>query len=121
MWKELSPDEDRKLVARCLEGDPLAFEELVRKYQQAVINLAYHYIGYKNEVEDIAQKVFVKVYFSLPKFDIQRPFFPWLIAIRYSQDLNGTPRQRYLGSARSTVRKTSATRSSVTWGSPVRR
>ena len=85
MWKESSPEEDSKLVARCQEGDPLAFEELVRKYQQSVINLVYHYIGYKNNVEDIAQKIFIKIFFSLPKFDINRPFFPWLYRIAINQ------------------------------------
>jgi RNA polymerase sigma-70 factor (ECF subfamily) len=85
VWKESSPDEDRELVARCQEGDPLAFEELVRKYQQSVINLVYHYIGHKIDVEDIAQKIFIKVYFSLPKVDIRRPFFPWLYRIAINQ------------------------------------
>ena len=85
MWKESSPDEDSSLIARCQEGDPLAFEELVRKYQQSITNLVYHYIGYKDDVEDIAQKVFVKIYFSLPKFDIKRPFFPWLYRIAINQ------------------------------------
>jgi len=85
VWKESSPDEDSSLIARCQEGDPLAFEELVRKYQQSITNLVYHYIGYKDDVEDIAQKVFVKIYFSLPKFDIKRPFFPWLYRIAINQ------------------------------------
>jgi RNA polymerase sigma-70 factor (ECF subfamily) len=79
------PDEDRELVARCQEGDSIAFEELVRKYQQTVMNLAYHYIGNRNEVEDAAQKIFMKVYFSLPKFDNRRPFFPWLYRIAINQ------------------------------------
>jgi RNA polymerase sigma-70 factor, ECF subfamily len=85
VWKEYSPDEDKKLVARSQEGDQLAFEELVRKYQQVILNLAYHYIGRRDEIEDIAQKIFSKVYFSLPKFDIRRPFFPWLYRIAINQ------------------------------------
>ncbi|MEJ2245897.1 MAG: RNA polymerase sigma factor [Acidobacteriota bacterium] len=85
MWKESSPDEDSSLIARCQEGDSLAFEELVRKYQQSVTNLAYHYIGHKDDVEDVAQKIFVKIFFSLPKFDIKRPFFPWLYRIAINQ------------------------------------
>ncbi len=85
MWKEPFPEEDQKLVARSQEGDALAFEELVRKYQQIVLNLAYHYIGRRDEIEDIAQKIFSKVYFSLPKFDIRRPFFPWLYRIAINQ------------------------------------
>ena len=79
------PDDDQKLVARCQKGDPLAFEDLVHKYQQTVFNLVYHYIGYRNEVEDVAQKVFTKIYFSLPKFDVNRPFFPWLYRIAINQ------------------------------------
>jgi RNA polymerase sigma-70 factor (ECF subfamily) len=83
--KEPNPDEDRELVARCCKGDPLAFEELVRKHQQMVLNLAYHYLGYQNDIEDVAQKIFTKVYFSLPKFDTRRPFFPWLYRIAINQ------------------------------------
>jgi RNA polymerase sigma-70 factor (ECF subfamily) len=97
VWKEPSPEEDQKLVARSQEGDQLAFEELVRKYQQAVLNLAYHYVGRRDEIEDIAQKIFSKVYFSLPKFDIRRPFFPWLYRIAINQcydELRRAKRQR---------------------------
>ncbi|MBN2243226.1 MAG: RNA polymerase sigma factor [Acidobacteria bacterium] len=81
MWNESSPEDDRELVARCIDGDTLAFEELVKKYQQSVLNLVYHYIGTRSDVEDIAQKIFIKVYFSLPKFESGRPFFPWLYRI----------------------------------------
>ena len=85
MWDESHSEEDRKLIVRCREGDQLAFETLVTKYQQTIFNLACHYVGYKDEVEDIAQKIFLKVYFSLPKFDIRRPFFPWLYRIAINQ------------------------------------
>jgi len=73
------------MVGRCQKGDSLAFEELVRKYQQTVFNLAYHYLGSRNEIEDVAQKIFTKIYFSLPKFDSRRPFFPWLYRIAINQ------------------------------------
>jgi RNA polymerase sigma-70 factor (ECF subfamily) len=85
VWNENSPEEDSELVARCHEGDPLAFEELVRKYRQSVLNLVYHYIGYKGDIEDVAQKIFIKIYFSLPKFDTRRPFFPWMYRIAINQ------------------------------------
>ena len=85
MWHESSQEEDRILVARCQEGDPSAFDELVKKYQKSVINLVYHYFGHGNDIEDIAQKIFIKVYFSLQKFDLKRPFFPWLYRISINQ------------------------------------
>ena len=85
MWKDSPPEEDRELVTLCQKGDQHAFEKLVRKYQQTVLNLAYHYIGHRNEIEDVAQKIFVKVYFSLEKFDTNRPFLPWLYRISINQ------------------------------------
>jgi RNA polymerase sigma-70 factor, ECF subfamily len=85
VWKESDADEDRQLVAGCRNGDQLAFEQLVQKYNQTILNLVYHYIGARNDVEDVAQKIFTKVYFSLPKFDDRRPFFPWLYRIAINQ------------------------------------
>jgi RNA polymerase sigma-70 factor, ECF subfamily len=97
VWQEPYSEEDRDLVDRCQKGDPSAFEELVRKYQQSVLNLVYHYIGYKDDIEDVAQKIFIKIYFSLPKFDLSRPFFPWLYRIAINQcydELRRIRRQR---------------------------
>ncbi len=85
MAREAQADDDRDLVGRCQQGDEVAFETLVRKYQQSIVNLVYHNIGGRADVEDIAQKIFSKVYFSLPKFDNERPFFPWLYRIAVNQ------------------------------------
>jgi RNA polymerase sigma-70 factor (ECF subfamily) len=85
VWKEPNSDEDREMVTQCQKGDPRAFERLVNKYQPTVLNLAYHYIGHRNDIEDIAQKIFIKIYFSLSKFDLRRPFFPWLYRIAINQ------------------------------------
>ncbi len=85
MWNPSNPEKDRELIARCKSGDPTAFEELVARYQQTVFNLVYHYVGRRDEVEDTAQKIFSKVYFSLPYFDNNRPFFPWLYRIAINQ------------------------------------
>ncbi len=78
-------DEDRDLVRRCLAGDETGFEALVHKYQQPIFKLVYHNLGPHTDVEDVSQKIFTKVYFSLPKFDISRPFFPWLYRIAVNQ------------------------------------
>ena len=85
MWNKSYPEDDRELVDLCRKGDQVAFEELVRRYQQTLFNLVYHNIGYRLDVEDIVQKIFIKIYFSLPKFDIRRPFFPWLYRIAVNQ------------------------------------
>ncbi len=96
-FKAPFPEEDHQLVARCKKGDERAFEELVRKYQQTVFNLIYHHLGHRSDVEDIAQKIFIKVYFSLERFDNKRAFFPWLYRIILNQcydELRHVRRQR---------------------------
>ena len=85
MEKDPYSDDDSDLIRRCKKGDESAFEEIVRKYQQTVFNVVYHNIGHRGDVEDVAQKIFTKVYFSLSKFDDNRPFFPWLYRIAINQ------------------------------------
>jgi RNA polymerase sigma-70 factor, ECF subfamily len=97
--RDSATEDDRELVTRCQNGEERAFEELVRKYQQTVCNLIYHSIGNRLDVEDVAQKVFSKIYFSLPKFDNRRPFFPWLYRIAVNQcydELRKLKRRRIL-------------------------
>jgi len=83
--KDPYSEDDSDLIRRCKKGDESAFEEIVRKYQQTVFNVVYHNIGHRGDVEDVAQKIFTKVYFSLSKFDDNRPFFPWLYRIAINQ------------------------------------
>ncbi len=85
MWRKENTAEDLELVRRCQNGDDDAFEELVRKYQQTLFSVIHHNIGRRGDVEDIAQKIFSKLYFSLRKFDLNRPFFPWVYRIAINQ------------------------------------
>lgn len=59
--------EDAQLVSRCLDGDTAAYEELVRKYQDAVFATALYYTGRHGAAEDIAQDTFLIAYRSLPR------------------------------------------------------
>lgn len=72
---------DAELVSQTLKGDPKAFEQLIRRYQALVFRIVYHYLGRRNEVEDVAQEVFLKVYRSLGQYDTSRPFKAWLSRI----------------------------------------
>ena len=50
---------DRELVESVLGGDGSAFQPLVERYQNLVFNIVFHYMGRREEVEDIAQEVLV--------------------------------------------------------------
>jgi len=57
-------DPDAALMLRVKQGDMGAFEELVEKYKQPVINLVYRSLHDSTEAEDLAQNVFLQVYKS---------------------------------------------------------
>ncbi len=85
MWHELNCEEDRDLIRRCQAGDDSAFEGLVNKYQRELLHIVSWNVGSAAEAEDIVQEVLCKVYFSLRKFDNERPFYPWLRRVAVNQ------------------------------------
>lgn len=85
MWHELNCEEDKGLIRRCQQGDDGAFETLAGKYQRELLNLVSWNVGSAAEAEDVVQEVLCKVYFSLSKFDNDRPFYPWLRRVAINQ------------------------------------
>ena len=79
---------DVELVAAVLRGDPHAFEEIVARHQRLVFNIIYRYLGRRDEVEDLAQEVFLKVFASLRSFDNSRPLLPWISRITANRCLD---------------------------------
>jgi len=73
--------EDLELINRFLSGEMEAFEMLVRKYQNRVINTAYSLAGNVSDAEDIAQDVFLKIYHGLSSFKAKAKFSSWLYRI----------------------------------------
>ena len=76
---------ETELVRRSQLGDAIAFEELVRGCKQKVFGLIYQILRSPEEVEDVAQEVFVKLYFSLPQFRLDSSFQAWLYRIVVNQ------------------------------------
>lgn len=72
--------DERALVVRSRAGDHDAFAALVRRHQAVALRVAGLFAP-AHEVEDACQEAFVKAYRALGRFDPQRPFRPWLLAI----------------------------------------
>ena len=72
---------DQELVARAQRGDKKAFDLLVVKYQQKVVNLVSRYVREPNEAMDVAQEAFIKAYKALPRFRGESAFYTWLYRI----------------------------------------
>ena len=76
-----SPENDSDLVLAFKNGDHSAFEKIVLKYQDRVFNLCYRFLGNKQEAEDTAQEIFIKVYRALKGFKLKSSFYTWLYRI----------------------------------------
>jgi RNA polymerase sigma-70 factor (ECF subfamily) len=69
------------LIRRCLRGDQLAWEMIVRQYRRKVFNVAYKFVGKHEEAEDLTQDIFLKIFKSLDTFDRRANFQTWLISV----------------------------------------
>jgi RNA polymerase sigma-70 factor (ECF subfamily) len=81
-------DPDAALMLLVKQGDTAAFEQLVEKYKQPVLNLVYRMLRDLTEAEDIAQNVFVQVFKSASRYEISSKFSTWLFTIARNLSLN---------------------------------
>jgi RNA polymerase sigma-70 factor, ECF subfamily len=74
-------DDLRLLIRRCLERDQGAMLALVERFQGQVFGLCFRMLGQRQDAEDAAQETFVRVLKNLHRWDPERDFEPWLLAI----------------------------------------
>ena len=77
----MNDDQDKALVKRTLRGDRKAFEMIVRKYQQPLLNYIGRMVGERELALDFTQDVFVRAYGSLRSYEPRFKFSTWLYRI----------------------------------------
>lgn len=87
-------DADTELIALCQQGDRQAFNRLVMQYQNLVYNFLYRLAHRSDNVEDLAQEVFIKVYRSIKKLKDRRQFKSWLHKIAVTVYIDEQRRQK---------------------------
>ena len=76
------------LVTRCRDGDEEAFARLVEVCSARLFNFLLRFAGNVHDAEDLAQETFLKAYRNFARFDVTRPFLPWLFTIARRTALN---------------------------------
>jgi RNA polymerase sigma-70 factor (ECF subfamily) len=69
------------LVQRAADGDPAAFDWLMRRYQDAVFNMLYRMTGNQDLAFDLVQETFLKAYRSIDTFRLGARFYTWVYRI----------------------------------------
>jgi RNA polymerase sigma-70 factor (ECF subfamily) len=73
--------DDTLLIREAQRGNRVAFEELVRHYDQAVLRLALHLTGSEHEAQDIYQDAFLKAFKNVGNFRFECSFYTWIYRI----------------------------------------
>jgi len=75
------PDPPEDLVERCRKGDDEAWRQLVERFGQKVYSIAYHFTLKREDAEELAQEIFLKVFENLHRYDGSYPLAAWLVSL----------------------------------------
>lgn len=74
-------DPDVRLMLEVRDGSARAFEELVLRYQDRLLTVLEHLVGNRDQAEDLAQEVFLRVYRARKSYEPGAKFSTWLFTI----------------------------------------
>ena len=72
---------DKELMLKFQNGDELAYNELVNRYKNKLVNFIFRYFGSKDDAEDITQETFIKLYYKKDYYKPISEFSTWIYSI----------------------------------------
>jgi RNA polymerase sigma-70 factor (ECF subfamily) len=85
---------DFELIKRAQQGDSAAFNEIVLAYRKRILGTITRLIARTEDVEDVAQEVFLRLYFSLDQLQKAEVFEPWLYRLTVNAAYDYLRKQR---------------------------
>jgi RNA polymerase sigma-70 factor (ECF subfamily) len=92
--KKSVPDEE--LMLRFKDGEVDCFQELVIRHQRGVINVAFRITGNREEAEEVAQEVFLRIYRAAKGYRPEAKFSTYLYKITLNLSLNQVRRAKVI-------------------------
>lgn len=83
-----------RLIQRAKLGEVNAFAELVHAYKDKIYAFLYRMTGDREDANDLAQEVFIRVYSNLHHFDNNMRFSPWIYRIAQNLAIDFLRKQR---------------------------
>jgi RNA polymerase sigma-70 factor (ECF subfamily) len=85
---------DFELIKRAQNGESAAFNEIVLTYRKRILGTITRLIARPEDVEDVAQEVFLRLYFSLDQLRTAEVFEPWLYRLTVNAAYDYLRKQR---------------------------
>jgi len=92
--EDVDLESDRRLVERCRSGEPDAFGGLYERYHPRLARHCARRLGSRANAEDVAQEAFIRAWRAIDRFEVGRPFYPWLQVIATHACTDALRRQR---------------------------
>lgn len=73
--------DEKELIRQAKKGDLKAYEDIIGLYEKRVFSTIYYMVKNDNDVEDIAQEVFIKIYKNLNNFKEESSLYTWIYRI----------------------------------------
>lgn len=83
---------ESQLLEACRNGEPAAFEELVRRHERQVYRVAFRMLESRVEAQEMVQEVFVRAYRALPRFRAGARIGTWLYRVTVNACLDSRRR-----------------------------
>lgn len=85
---------DFELIERARSGDEGAFNQVVQAYRKRILGTISRLIGRPDDVEDVGQEVFLRLYYSLEQLRTPEVFEPWLYRLTVNAAYDYLRRQK---------------------------
>ena len=73
--------DEQRLVERCRQGEDEAWRELVDLFGQKIYSVAYHFTLKREDAEELAQEIFLKIFENLHRYDGSFPLAAWIVSL----------------------------------------
>lgn len=84
----MDKDPDARLVRACGNGDRVAFETLLTRYERPIFNVAMRMLRDPDDARDVTQTTFLRVFEKLAQFDFEHRFYSWIYRIAINESIN---------------------------------
>jgi len=91
---------EQEVIEKARGGDTAAFNEMILAYRKRILGTISRLIGRPEDVEDVAQEVFVRLYYSLDQLRTPEVFEPWLYRLTVNAAYDYLRRSKRRGESR---------------------
>ena len=94
MEQKIPNQSDEEIIDLIQKGNVDSFGILINRYKAKMMRYARKFLSDAEDISDIVQEVFIKVYINIQSFDISRKFSPWLYRIAHNELVNALKKRK---------------------------